>query len=204
MKLTGFRSVNLPALVDVQGSSNAQTTINNSTICAILDNSSIFKGVQTCTIGTQSPDSLPDDSQGTTTSTGTGSGNTDTANNSGSSGTNGGSSGSGVSGGVIGGIVGGVVVVLILLCGGWWWFKRRRHSPKAERLHDPADSTPELPSGRHHEKPELVGSDNFGDQKPPSELKSDYKERAELPMDHYVSELEGNNVYEMDTHPRPR
>ena len=96
------------------------------------------------------------------------------------------------------------MVVLVLLCGGWWWFKRRHRSPKAERLHDAADSTPELPSGRHHEKAELVGSNNFGDQKPPSELKSDYKERVELPMDNYVSELEGNNVYEMDTHPRPR
>lgn len=64
------------------------------------------------------------------------------------------------------------------------------------------DTTPELSSGGHHEKPELAGSDNYGDQKPPGELKSDYKERVELPMDNYVSELEGNNVYEMDANPK--
>ncbi|KAK5055340.1 hypothetical protein LTR84_013090 [Exophiala bonariae] len=200
LNLTGeFSRADFPVITNIQGDTIIETTINNSTICGQFNST----GTVTCNFGTEPPQDVTIDTSTNSTSTNSGGGNTnDTSSN--DSGGNSSTSSGGISGAAIGGIVAGVIV-LVLAAGGFWWWRRRKNqnSGRPEKLED---STPELPMGGHHEKPELQGSERFRHQDPSMyELKDNPMRkgptygRAELGWDNQIAEMEGSSVPEMSS-----
>lgn len=182
-------------LSSIQGDATIETSINNSTICEQFNTT----GAGTCTTGKDPPENVAiDTSTGSTTSGGSNPTDTPSSGGNGNMGGSGGSSSSGISGAAIGGIVAGVIVLIFLGFGFWWWRRRKNQRPvHGEKLED---TTPELPRGGHHEKPELQGSERFRHQDPSVfELKENPMKRppAELGWNNQIAEMEGSSVAEM-------